>query len=163
MIVILSPSKTLDTDSPSRTQECSKPDFLKESKLLVSELQSYSANDLAKLMKVSDSIANLNVERFHNWRAPFNLKNAKQAMLMFKGDVFSGLDAETFTPKDDTFAQEHLRILSGLYGVLRPLDLMQPYRLEMGTKLTTDRGNTLYTFWGDLVTQKLNEEFLEVK
>lgn len=158
MIVVISPSKTLDSETPPRTKEHSKPDFLKDSKLLVSELQTYTSKDIANLMKVSESIADLNVERYHQWKTPFSLKNAKQAMLMFKGDVFTGLDAENFTAKDDEFAQQHLRILSGLYGVLRPLDLMQPYRLEMGTKLSNPRGQTLYAFWGDLVTEKLNEQ-----
>jgi uncharacterized protein len=163
MLFVLSPSKTLDYETPPRTDQHTSPDFLKESKLLINELKTYSSEDLATLMKVSQSIADLNVERYGKWKAPFTLQNAKQAILAFKGDVYTGLKAETFNAKDDVFAQKYLRILSGLYGVLRPLDLIQAYRLEMGSKLPNQRGKNLYAFWSDLITEKLNKDLKSSK
>lgn len=132
MIVLLSPAKTLD-ESPSEFTSFSTPRMLSESESLVNVLKKKSARSLKKLMSVSDQIAELNVERFHNYHTPFSLDNSKQAIFTFKGDVYQGLDVESLSDADLEFAQAHLRILSGLYGILRPLDLMQPYRLEMGT------------------------------
>lgn len=163
MIIVLSPSKTLDYETPPRTNIFTEPQFIKHTKILVNELKKLSSNEIAKLMNVSDSLASLNAERYASWKTPFTLKNAKQAMLAFKGDVFTGLQAEEFNAKDDQFAQQHLRILSGLYGVLRPLDLMKPYRLEMGTKLSNARGKNLYDFWGELITQQINQDLKENK
>ncbi|MCW8828693.1 MAG: peroxide stress protein YaaA, partial [Gammaproteobacteria bacterium] len=122
-----------------------------------------SALDIAELMAVSMKIAELNFERFEQWRTPFTPENAKQAALAFKGDVYTGLDAESFSAADFKFAQSHLRILSGLYGLLRPLDLMQPYRLEMGRKVDTGRGKNLYEFWGDKITEGLNRQMKNIK
>ncbi|MGD8911757.1 MAG: peroxide stress protein YaaA [Candidatus Thiodiazotropha sp.] len=158
MLITLSPAKTLDYETPPATTTHSKPAFLKQSRDLVSNLRNYSAMDLAELMKLSIKLSELNFDRYHNWKTPFTLKNAKQAALAMKGDVYSGLDAETLDEEGFNFAQQHLRILSGLYGVLRPLDLMQPYRLEMGTKLPNERGKDLYAFWGEQITQAINKD-----
>ena len=125
-------------------------------------LSTKSPHDLQKLMGISEALAELNVERYHAWSRPFKPSNAKQAVLAFKGDVYLGLEAETFTPKQFEYAQEHLRILSGLYGVLRPLDLMQPYRLEMGTKLPVGQAKNLYDFWGSNITEQLNTQLESV-
>ena len=134
MLLLISPAKTLDF-SPSSIEKYTDTSFTKDSKELVKVLKKKSADDLKQLMGVSDKIAELNVERFQSFQTPFNLDNAKQAILAFRGDVYTGLDADSFDEADLEFAQQHLRILSGLYGILKPLDLMQPYRLEMGTKL----------------------------
>lgn len=160
MLLLISPAKTLDF-SPSPIAEYTASPFLKESKELVGILKEKSADDLKKLMKVSDKIAELNVGRFRSFKAPFNLKNAKQAVLAFRGDVYTGLDADSFDESDIEFAQKHLRILSGLYGMLKPLDLMQPYRLEMGTKLQNKQGKNLYEFWADKITHRINEDLKE--
>ena len=144
MLIVISPAKTLDYETPPVTKTRSQPTYLNEAKQLVERARAYSAQDIMNLMSVSPKIAELNVQRFAEWKTPFNTKNAKQAVLAFKGDVYAGLDAETFSEADFQFAQEHLRMLSGLYGLLRPLDLMQAYRLEMGRKVDTDRGNNLY-------------------
>jgi cytoplasmic iron level regulating protein YaaA (DUF328/UPF0246 family) len=132
--------------------------MLKDSAMLIDRMREFAPDDLVNLMGVSQKIAELNTQRFMNWQMPFTKKNAKQALLAFKGDVYTGLNAETFTEDDFEFAQQHLRILSGLYGVLRPLDLIQPYRLEMGTKLTNDKGKNLYEFWDKKPTQALNKQ-----
>jgi cytoplasmic iron level regulating protein YaaA (DUF328/UPF0246 family) len=131
--------------------------MLKQSQQLIDILRNYSALDLAELMKLSMKLAELNFERYQDWKPPFTSKNAKQAVLAMKGDVYTGLDAESLTQEDFDFAQQHLRILSGLYGVLKPLDLMQPYRLEMGTKLANPQGKDLYSFWGDSITQTIDK------
>ncbi len=157
MIVLLSPAKTLDETAPDY-QGYSTPRFLPESDKLVNVLKKKSARSLKKLMGVSDAIATLNVERFQNFETPFSLDNAKQALFAFKGDVYLGLEAETFTEEDIIFAQKHLRILSGLYGLLRPLDLMQPYRLEMGTPLKQGRRKNLYEYWNTKITELINED-----
>lgn len=159
MLILLSPSKTLDEKSalPPRLT-VTQPELLSESAKLASILKVYSATEIAKLMSLSDKLALLNAERYQHWQMPFSPQNARPALYMFKGDVYEGLDAPTLPPEAVTRAQKHLRILSGLYGVLRPLDLMQPYRLEMGTKLPNPRGKNLYQFWGSLITQKLNAE-----
>jgi cytoplasmic iron level regulating protein YaaA (DUF328/UPF0246 family) len=161
MLIVISPAKTLDYETPPVTQVHTKPDFLKQSKLLINNLRNYSALDLAELMQLSMKLAELNFARYHDWKTPFTPNNAKQAVLAMKGDVYTGLDAETLCEEDLVFAQEHLRILSGLYGVLRPLDLMQPYRLEMGTRLPNDKGKDLYAFWGDSITQALNKTLVK--
>ena len=157
MILLISPAKTLNFDSTDLKKK-SKPRFLTESQQLIDILKKKSAGDIKKLMSVSDKIANLNVERYHNFKTPFNLKNAKQAILAFRGDVYTGLDADNFEAAELEFAQNHLRILSGLYGVLKPLDLMQPYRLEMGTKLSNGFGKNLYEFWGEKLTKTINKD-----
>ena len=120
-----------------------------------------SPAQISSLMDISGKLAHLNADRFNRWQPPFSLENARQAILAFKGDVYTGLQAETFSDNDFDFAQQHLRMLSGLYGLLRPLDLMQPYRLEMGIKLANPAGKDLYGFWGDLLTEKLNEAIAE--
>ncbi len=157
MLIIISPAKTLDYESPLATDTFSLPELTDHSKLLIKECKKLTPADISALMKVSDNIAGLNVARFQQWSETFTQENARQAILAFKGDVYTGLEAQTMSEEDFAFAQSHLRILSGLYGLLRPLDLMQPYRLEMGTKLTNERGVNLYQFWGDLITDKLNQ------
>lgn len=161
MIIILSPSKTLDVKDNSSTKEYSQPRLLEHSSELISELRKLSPNGIASMMDVSRKIANENFERFASWTFPFSPENAKQSLLTFKGDVYAGLKAETFSQEDFHFAQKHLRILSGLYGTLRPLDLMQAYRLEMGLRFKNQRGKDLYEFWGDLITQTLNQDMEE--
>lgn len=156
MIFVISPAKTLDM-SPNNLVDHTVPDLLKQSKALVSVLKKYKVKDLEDLMGVSEKIATLNVERFREFKAPFTLDNAKQAMLAFQGDVYKGLGAADFSATELAYAQTHLRILSGLYGLLRPLDLMQAYRLEMGTRLETKKGENLYKFWGNQITQALNK------
>ena len=158
MLTLLSPAKTLDFDTPPTTDIATQPAFLSQSAELVDVLKPYSPDELGALMKLSPALSELNVQRFHDWQLPFSPDNAKAAMLAFKGDVYTGLEAETFNKKELNFAQQHLRILSGLYGLLKPLDLIQPYRLEMGTKLTNPKGKDLYAFWGDAITEALNKE-----
>ena len=157
MIVVISPSKTLDCKTPSIVKKHSTPELLAYSRQLVEQCRKLDSAHISDLMKVSEKIADLNVKRFAEWDSEFTPINAKQAILAFKGDVYSGLDVETFDDFDFDFAQSKLRILSGLYGVLRPLDLMKPYRLEMGTKLNNPEGKNLYHFWGDIIVEKLNE------
>lgn len=162
MLLVISPAKTLDYETPAKTEQFSQPDFLQHSQLLIDRARLYSALDIMEVMQVSMKIAELNVDRFANWHTPFTPDNAKQALLAFKGDVYTGLDAETFTEDDLSFAQAHLRILSGLYGLLRPLDLMQAYRLEMGRKVDNPRGKNLYEFWGELITEALNMQLQQL-
>ena len=157
MLLLISPAKTLDFE-PTGLKKKTKPRFLTESQALVDVLKEKSATDIKNLMSVSDKIAELNVDRYQNFKTPFTLKNAKQAMFAFRGDVYTGLDADSFDEKDIEFAQDHLRILSGLYGLLKPLDLMQAYRLEMGTKLSNDHGKNLYEFWDDKITKVINKD-----
>lgn len=158
MLIVISPAKTLDFDTPAPIDTFTQPQFLAESERLVARLRELDPVQIGKLMSISDDLAELNHRRNMNWSLPFSPTNAKQALLAFRGDVYLGLQAHTFTPDDFAFAQQHLRILSGLYGLLRPLDLMQPYRLEMGTALSNARGRNLYAFWGDRITAALNEE-----
>lgn len=158
MLIVISPAKTLDFDTPASAKKHSQPAMLKQSEALIDVLTTQSPADIEKLMKISPKLAELNVERYHQWSRPFTKKNAKQAMLAFKGDVYTGLEAENFNEDEFSYAQEHLRILSGLYGVLRPLDLMQAYRLEMGTKLANPAGKNLYEFWGNSITKNLNKQ-----
>lgn len=158
MLLLISPAKTLDFDTPSSTKVTTQPSFLSDSQALIDELRKLSPAEVSGLMHISDQLGLLNFDRFHHWQLPFDSSNAKQALLAFKGDVYTGMAAETFTKKDLTFAQKHLRILSGLYGLLRPLDLIQPYRLEMGTKFANARGKDLYQFWGDKIVDVINQE-----
>lgn len=158
MLILISPAKTLDFETPPVTGTHSEPRFLSDSRTLVKRAREASPADLASLMGISDALAELNHRRFAEWKTPFRPSNAKQAVLAFRGDVYTGLDADHWRAKDFEWAQGHLRILSGLYGVLRPLDLIQPYRLEMGTKLSNPRGGDLYAFWRDRVTASLVED-----
>jgi cytoplasmic iron level regulating protein YaaA (DUF328/UPF0246 family) len=158
MLTVLSPAKTLDFDTPAGTHSATQPEFLARSAGLVADARALSQEDIQALMGVSENIAQLNHRRFMDWGEPFELDNAKQAILAFKGDVYTGLEASTLTETQLSFAQSHLRILSGLYGLLRPLDLMQPYRLEMGLKFVNRGGKNLYQFWGDSITKSLNEQ-----
>ncbi|GHD93831.1 UPF0246 protein YaaA [Pseudocitrobacter faecalis] len=156
MLILISPAKTLDYQSELATTRYTQPELLDHSQQLIREARKLSAPQIKKLMGISDKLADLNATRFHDWQPDFTPDNARQAILAFKGDVYTGLQAETFSEADFDFAQQHLRMLSGLYGVLRPLDLMQPYRLEMGIRLENTRGKDLYQFWGDIITEKLN-------
>lgn len=158
MLLVISPAKTLDYESPFAISACSCPDYLDHAELLVERARHYSAQDLMAIMEVSEKIAQLNVERFRDWHTPFTPENARAALLAFKGEVYGGLEAESFSDGDFEFAQSHLRILSGLYGLLRPLDLMQPYRLEMGRRIDNVRGRNLYEFWGSIITEGLNAQ-----
>ena len=157
MLLVISPAKTLDFNQKATTSLFSENDFLPQAEKLVKVLKKYSAPYLMNLMGISEKLARENQERFSVWKRPFDLENAKQALLAFKGDVYLGLDAETLSENELTYAQDHLRILSGLYGVLRPLDLIQPYRLEMGTKINTPSLKDLYTFWGGKLTQSISK------
>jgi hypothetical protein len=158
MLMVISPAKTLDFDTPPTTEVATQCDFLDESAKLIKILAPMSLPQVATLMDLSDALAALNVARFSAWKRPFTAKNAKQALLAFNGDVYEGLDAPSLKKAGLERAQKHLRILSGLYGLLRPLDLMQPYRLEMGTSLTNSKGKDLYAFWGDQLGKALNAE-----
>lgn len=157
MLIVLSPAKTLDYTSPLATSRYTQPELLDYSQKLITRCQQLTPAEIASLMGISDKLADLNAARFQTWQPEFSPDNARQALLAFKGDVYTGLMAEHFSEDDFDFAQQHLRILSGLYGVLRPLDLMQPYRLEMGTRLSNDAGESLYPFWGDTITHTLNQ------
>jgi len=156
MLVLVSPAKTLDYENEAGTSEHTLPKLVQHSEQLIEECRKLTPSDIASLMKVSDKIAGLNAARFESWSPEFSTDNAKQAMYAFRGDVYTGLDADTLSAQSIERAQKHLRILSGLYGLLRPLDLMQPYRLEMGTRLANAKGNNLYQFWGDLITDEVN-------
>jgi cytoplasmic iron level regulating protein YaaA (DUF328/UPF0246 family) len=160
MLFVLSPAKSLDYDTPPTTSEFTQPEFLDDSQTLVNQLKELAPSDLASLMKISDKLATLNAARYGSWQTPFTSDNAKQAMLSFTGDVYQGLDATSLDEQGLEFAQQHVRILSGLYGLLKPLDLMQPYRLEMGTRLANERGKNLYEFWGKTLQDKLLSEFV---
>ncbi|WP_215777399.1 peroxide stress protein YaaA [Paludibacterium sp. B53371] len=155
MLMVISPAKTLDYDTPAHTAQFSQPELLNQSAELIRVLRTLSPADLAALMSISDALAVLNVGRFHDWQPPFTPENAKQAVLAFMGDVYEGLDAASLNEQQLSWLQDHLRILSGLYGCLRPLDLMQAYRLEMGTRLANPRGKDLYAFWGEQITEQL--------
>ena len=163
MLTVLSPAKTLDYETAPITQSATLPRFMDQSALLVEDARGLNPDDIRALMGVSEQIAHLNHERFMNWQSEATSDNAKQAVLAFKGDVYTGLQAETLSEDDLDFAQTRLRILSGLYGLLRPLDLMQPYRLEMGLKFTNQRGRNLYEFWGEQLTDTLNADLVSAK
>lgn len=161
MLMVISPAKTLDYETAPATERHTLPRHLQHSRELIEVLRDKSPQEIGKLMSISDKLAALNVARFGSWSDTFTPDNSKQALLAFKGDVYTGIHAEDFSEDDFDFAQQHLRMLSGLYGILRPLDLMQPYRLEMGTKLANPRGKDLYTFWGNHITDWLNDELAE--
>ncbi len=163
MIIVLSPAKSLDFKTRSKRAEHTQPEFLDQSQVLVERLREFSPLEISQLMGISDPLAVLNSTRYADWAQPFTSGNAKQALLAFNGDVYEGLEATTLSPADLRFAQLHLRILSGLYGVLRPLDLVQPYRLEMGIRLANPRGKDLYAFWGERIVDALNAALLEAK
>ena len=160
MLLVISPAKTLDYDTPPATARFTQPQFLDHAQELIGQLRQMSPQQIGELMHLSDKLSALNVARYGSWHPDFTPVNAKQALLAFKGDVYTGLHAEDFAEADFDFAQQHLRMLSGLYGVLRPLDLMQPYRLEMGTKLANARGNNLYDFWGERISASLSQALM---
>ncbi len=157
MLMVVSPAKNLDFESSLPTKEFTQPSMLSDAKALVKTCKKLAPSDLASLMHISDKLSILNAERFSSFTTPFSPENARQSIFAFNGDVYAGLDAKSLKEDDIQFAQKHLRILSGLYGLLRPLDLMQAYRLEMGTKLENSRGNSLYDYWGDSITKELNK------
>ena len=161
MLLVVSPAKNLDFDSPLATQKHSQPEMLAHSQVLVDRCKQLSPADISSLMGISDKLAGLNAARFGEWQQPFTTENARPALLTFNGDVYTGINAQTLTEQDFNYAQQHMRILSGLYGLLKPLDLMQAYRLEMGSKLANDRGTNLYQFWGDIITDALNTALAE--
>lgn len=158
MLIVVSPAKALDYQRPLPTREFTQPVFLERSAELIAILRGKSPAEIARLMSLSDALAALNFTRYAEWSLPFAPENARQAVFAFNGDVYEGLDAYGLGERQLAFAQTHLRILSGLYGLLRPLDLMQAYRLEMGTKLANPAGKDLYAFWGDTITNALNAE-----
>ncbi|WP_241645740.1 peroxide stress protein YaaA [Rosenbergiella metrosideri] len=157
MLMLISPAKTLDYESPVPVSDYTQPELLNASQQLINITKKLSPAEIASLMKISDKLSHLNADRFNQWSTPFSTDNARQALFAFKGDVYTGLQADQLSPDAIDFAQQHLRMLSGLYGVLRPLDLMQPYRLEMGIKLANPAGKDLYAFWGETITQQLNQ------
>jgi len=161
MLALLSPAKSLDYESPLTTSRFSDPQLMQESALLIEQLRQFTPSDIASLMSLSDKLAGLNVARYAQWQPISTPDNARPALLAFNGDVYSGLAAQDFNDADLDVAQQHIRILSGLYGLLRPLDLLQPYRLEMGTKLSNARGKDLYAFWGNIITEHLNQTLQE--
>ena len=163
MLAILSPAKTLDYETPLKTKLNSQPVYGRESNQLIKTLRTFEPFEVASLMKISDKLADLNHKRYVEWRNKPAESKTRPAALAFKGDVYQGLEAESFNDNDLKFAQRHLRILSGLYGLLRPLDAIQPYRLEMGTKLKTSKGQNLYDYWGTKLTTGLNEALKESK
>ena len=161
MLIVVSPAKSLDYESKLPTRKHSEPRLLDDSRELVGVMAQKSPRELSKMMSVSAALGELNHERFQDWETPFTTKNSRPAVLAFSGDVYMGMEANTFSERDFTHAQKVLRILSGLYGVLRPLDLMQAYRLEMSSVVNTGRGRDLYTFWGDTITEQLNADLAE--
>jgi cytoplasmic iron level regulating protein YaaA (DUF328/UPF0246 family) len=163
MLIVLSPAKSLDYKTPVKVKSPTLPEFVSESAKLIADLKKMAPQDVAKLMGLSDQLAVLNVGRYRDWSKKFTDENSKPAIYAFDGDVYDGFDAKSLNPKAIDFAQKHVRILSGLYGALRPLDLMQPYRLEMGTALKNARGKDLYAFWGGRVTESLKKVLDEQK
>jgi len=160
MLILISPAKSLDFETKSTSNNHSEAAFLKDSETLIKQLRKLSTDEISNFMGISPKLAQLNFERFINWQLPFSTDNAKQALLAFKGDVYTGLDAYSLNEEELQTAQNDLRILSGLYGVLKPLDLIQAYRLEMGKKLQTKKGNNLYEFWGDKITKEINKTLM---
>lgn len=158
MLVVISPAKNLDFETPLTNVRASQPELLDDAEELVQQLRPLAPHDLSNLMKISDKLGQLNFDRYQEWSRPFTKSNARPAVLTFAGDVYQGLDAQSLSKDELGFAQQHLRILSGLYGVLRPLDLMQAYRLEMGTPFNNNRGANLYQYWGETITEKLNKQ-----
>jgi cytoplasmic iron level regulating protein YaaA (DUF328/UPF0246 family) len=163
MLILLSPAKSLDYETPPTTDKHTLPQFVDESAALIEVLRPYTPAQIASLMDLSDALSTLNVARYEAWRPKFTARNSKQAILAFNGDVYDGLDAKTLKQADLDWAQDHVGMLSGLYGVLRPLDWMQPYRLEMGTKLANPRGKDLYAWWGDTLAEYLNKQLARQK
>lgn len=161
MLLVISPAKTLDYETPVPVRKATQPDFLEHSARLVDNLRHLTPAQVSDLMNISPALGELNHARFNAWHTPFDKRNARQALFAFKGDVYLGLEAASLSPADVRFAQQHLRILSGLYGLLRPLDLIQPYRLEMGTAFKGAGSPSLYEFWGERVTAALNAELQE--
>jgi cytoplasmic iron level regulating protein YaaA (DUF328/UPF0246 family) len=155
MLLLLSPAKSLDFETPTPALDFTQPEFLQQAKTLNKTLRSLSPEDLSSLMHISDKLGELNFKRNLDWHTPFTASNAKAAIFAFTGDVYSGLDVSGWSTDDLDYAQQHIRILSGLYGLLRPLDLIQPYRLEMGTSLVHDKHHSLYDFWGDVLAKSL--------
>jgi uncharacterized protein len=158
MLIFLSPAKSLDYKTPPHIATFTQAAWLKQSETLIKQLRKLSPADIANLMDLSDPLALLNFNRYADWKLPFTPENAKQAVLAFDGDVYDGLNARQLSPEDLDFAQTQVRILSGLYGILKPLDLMQPYRLEMGTKFANKAGKNLYEFWGERLLMAINAE-----
>jgi hypothetical protein len=158
MLLFLSPAKALDYKTPPHIATFTQPAYLRHSETLIKQLRKLSPADIANLMDLSDPLALLNFNRYADWSLPFTPENAKQAVLAFDGDVYDGLSAKTLSADDLDFAQQKVRILSGLYGILKPLDLMQPYRLEMGTKFANKAGKDLYAFWGEKLLDAINAE-----
>ncbi|UZD24450.1 peroxide stress protein YaaA [Algoriphagus halophytocola] len=156
MLILISPAKTLDYSAPN-FNESTQPDFQTDARSLVRVMKKKSADEIGKLMHISENLANLNEERFKTFQKDFTFDNSKQALLAFKGDVYTKIDVDEYKKEDFDFAQQHLRILSGLYGLLKPLDLIQPYRLEMGTKLETSKGKNLYEFWDKKIAKAINK------
>jgi len=163
MLILLSPAKSLDYETPPTTDKHTLPQFVDDSAALIDVLRPYTPAQIASLMDLSDALSALNVARYEAWRPKFTARNSKQAILAFNGDVYDGLDAKTLKQADLDWAQDHVGMLSGLYGVLRPLDWMQPYRLEMGTKLANPRGKDLYAWWGDTLAEYLNKQLAKQK
>ncbi|QJR80064.1 peroxide stress protein YaaA [Alteromonas pelagimontana] len=161
MLVVVSPAKNLNFESPIPITQYTQPEMLEDTKRLAARCKALSPAELSSLMSISDNLATLNANRFAEFHTPFTKTNARQALYAFNGDVYTGLDAYTLTEQNVQYAQSHLRILSGLYGVLKPLDLIQAYRLEMGTKLTNEAGKDLYSFWGNRITDNLNSALAE--
>jgi cytoplasmic iron level regulating protein YaaA (DUF328/UPF0246 family) len=158
MIIVLSPAKSLDYETPPHVKKHTLPEFAAESAELIEGLRKLSPQQIGSLMGISDPLARLNFQRYADWSVKFDTENSKQAMLAFNGDVYGGFDAKSLCLADLDYAQNHVRVLSGLYGLLRPLDLLQPYRLEMGTRFANARGRDLYAFWGDRITAALNAQ-----
>jgi len=158
MLMVISPAKKLDYETPVAFTDSSQPQFLPQAQDLIDQIKPLAPHDISSLMHISDALGQLNYDRFQNWSTPFTSDNARMALFAFKGDVYQGIEAETFSEADLAFAQGHLRILSGLYGLLRPQDLMQAYRLEMGTKFQNSKGKDLYEFWGGQITEALNQD-----
>ena len=163
LVTIISPAKKLDYSPIEKNLDSTVPGLLAHSNELIKYLKSLNPQEVSSLMGLSDKLGALNYERFQEWETPFTKSNSKQAILAFKGDVYQGLDAESLSETELIWAQKHVRILSGLYGVLKPLDLMQAYRLEMGTKFPTNRGKNLYEFWNSIITDELNRTFSSKK
>jgi hypothetical protein len=163
MIIVLSPAKSLDYETPPHVSKHTIPDFVDDAAELIGGLRRLSPQQIASLMDISDPLAQLNFQRYADWSPHFGKHNAKQAVLAFNGDVYEGFDARTLSAADLDYAQNHVRVLSGLYGLLRPLDLLQPYRLEMGTQFANARGKDLYAFWGERITHALNAQLKRIK
>lgn len=158
MLLVLSPAKTLDFKTPVRTQQLNQPTFLDDAEELINQLKQLEPAEISSLMSISEKLAILNSNRLIDWQRPFTAENSKQALLAFNGNVYEGMAVESLSEADLSWANDHLWILSGLYGLLKPLDLIQPYRLEMGCRFKNLRGKNIYEFWGDKITQKLNQE-----